>query len=102
MTDKSIEARIREHYVADNGEWLVEKGKVKEARMLKEACVEIERLRRLYATSEQEYYRMRQETSTKRRELEEREKAVATAEKSLCDRIVSAINGMQNQLEKLK
>lgn len=102
MTDKSIEARIREHYIADSGEWLVEKGKVKEAKLLKEACETIEQLRRKYATSEQNYYRMQQETNTKRRELEEREKAVALAERSLRDRIVSAINGMQYQLEKLK
>jgi hypothetical protein len=46
MTDKLIEHRIREHYVSENGEWLVEKGKVKEARLLKEACETIEQLRR--------------------------------------------------------
>lgn len=45
MTDKLIEHRIRKHYVAENGEWLVEKDKVKEAKLLKEACETIESLR---------------------------------------------------------
>jgi hypothetical protein len=36
MTEKSIETRIREHYTAQNGEWLIESGKVKEAKLLKE------------------------------------------------------------------
>lgn len=102
MTDKSIEARIREHYVADSGEWLVEKGKVKEAKLLKEACEAIELLRRQYATSEQNYHRRTQEVYTKGRELEEREKTLEQREKFLRDRIESAINGMQYLLEKSK
>ena len=37
MTDL-IETRIRQYYCVNGGEWLVEKGKVKEAKLLKEAC----------------------------------------------------------------
>jgi hypothetical protein len=80
MTDKTIEARIREHYVSDNGEWLVEKGKVKEARLLKEACETIERLRREIAVSERNYYRMLRSTNDKEHNLAEREKLVEERE----------------------
>lgn len=44
MSKKSISERIREYYcVEDNKEWLVEKGKVKEGRLLKEACLALEK-----------------------------------------------------------
>ena len=55
MTDP-IQTRIRNHYQAENGEWLVEKGKVKEARLLKEACEEIEALKRANRKLEKEYF----------------------------------------------
>ena len=43
---KTVTEKIREYYCAEgnDNEWLVEKGKVKEGRLLKEACLEIERL----------------------------------------------------------
>jgi len=40
------EEKIRKHYQAEGGEWLVERGKTKEAALLKEACHELERLRK--------------------------------------------------------
>ena len=40
----TIEERIRTHYSAGNGEWLIEKGKVKEAKLLKEAVERIDSL----------------------------------------------------------
>lgn len=54
MTTKSITERIREYYCADKSddEWLVEKGKVKEGRLLKEACLEIERLKKRVSDQE--------------------------------------------------
>jgi hypothetical protein len=79
MTDL-IETRIRQHYCADNGEWLVEKGKVKEAKLLKEACETLEKLRRQYAQSEQNYYRLMMKTSQEMRTIQEREKAVIERE----------------------
>ena len=39
-----IEVVIREHYQDTDGEWLVEKGKVKEAKMLKQAVARIDTL----------------------------------------------------------
>lgn len=45
MTKNSITERIREYYcVGDTNEWLVEKGKVKEGRLLKEVCETLEDL----------------------------------------------------------
>lgn len=95
MTDKSIEARIREHYVSDNGEWLVEKGKVKEARLLKEACETIERLRRQYASSENNYFRLMRDTAEKERTLSEREKQIAEREARFEDRKASFIRDFE-------
>ncbi len=80
MTDKLIEARIREHYVSENGEWLVEKGKVKEARLLKEACETVERLRRKCSASESNYFRLLSDAAKRERDLDEREKEIAERE----------------------
>ncbi len=57
MSKKLVTTRIREHYVSDNGEWLYEKGKVKEARLLKEICVEHEDLRKVYRELTDRYNR---------------------------------------------
>lgn len=95
MADKSIEARIREHYVSDNGEWLVEKGHVKEARLLKEACETIERLRRQYASSENNYYRLLTDTAKRERDLNEREKQIAAREARFEERKASFIRDFE-------
>jgi uncharacterized membrane-anchored protein YhcB (DUF1043 family) len=94
MTDL-IETRIRQHYCADNGEWLVEKGKVKEAKLLKEACETIEKLRRHYAQSEQNYYRMMMDTSKKERDLVEREKHIEERETRFEERKASFIRDFE-------
>ena len=78
--NNTIEFRIRQHYQADNGEWLVEKGKVKEAKLLKEACEEIEKLRKQYAHSERIYWNLLMSTNEKARALNEREKCIAARE----------------------
>lgn len=95
MTDKSIEARIREHYVSENGEWLVERGKVKEARLLKEACETIEQLRRRYAASENNYFRLMRDTVQKERTLSEREKEIEKREARFEERKASFIRDFE-------
>ncbi len=78
-TEKPVEDRIREHYCAENGEWLVEKGKVKEARLLKEAVQRIHSLKndaRMYGN----WY---QNEKDKRISLE---KALEQREKNLTER----------------
>ena len=93
--DSPVEERIREHYTAQNGEWLVEKGKVKEAKLLKEACLKLEAQGR-------ELSKLREEKSSgfwhnikKERELEEREKKVAEREQRFEQRKISFINDFE-------
>jgi len=43
---KEVEDKIREYYLSEDGEWLVEKGKMREARLLKEAYHRIKYLKR--------------------------------------------------------
>lgn len=102
MTVKSIESRIREYYVSESGEWLVEKGKVKEAKLLKEACETIEWLRKQNNLQ----WQQAQEAGRKLREREDaiaaREKTVEQSEKSLRDRLESVRTSMEYLLEKVK
>lgn len=102
MTDKSIEARIRQHYVAEDGEWLVEKGKIKEAKMLKEACETIERIRKDYKTSENAYYSKLFKLNKRERAVEYREKAVAENEEKLRSRIEQSKNGLEIMMKSLE
>ena len=90
-----IETRIRQHYCAENGEWIVEKGKVKEAKLLKEACEAIEKLRGQYTTSERNYYRIITDTSKKERDLADREKAIAEREEKFESRKASFIRDLE-------
>lgn len=79
-TEKTVEDRIREHYCADNGEWLVEKGKVKEARLLKEAFHRIHSLKndaRMYGNW---YTNEKDKRITLEKELEQREKTLSERE----------------------
>lgn len=94
MTDR-IETRIRQHYCADNGEWLVEKGKVKEAKLLKEACEAIEKLSKQAANSERRYWEMLGRTSEKERELAKREKTIEEREARFEDRKASFIRDFE-------
>ena len=93
---KSVEDRIREHYQAESGEWLIEKGKLKEARLLKEAH---DRIRELNAdlTKKSNYiskkdnegwYNLR-EHARRASELDEREKRLNEIERMLNSRLGS-------------
>jgi len=44
---KEAEDKIRDYYLSEDGEWLVEKGKMREARLLKEAYYRINDLKRV-------------------------------------------------------
>ena len=102
MDTKSIETRIRQHYVAENGEWLVEKGKVKEAKMLKEACETIENIRTRYNTSENAYYVKLYEFDKRERAVKEREKAVTGEENRLITTIQQAQQSLGFMLDRLE
>ena len=102
MTDKLIETRIRQHYVAEDGEWLVEKGKVKEAKMLKEACETIEKIRKSYKTSEYAYYGKLSEFTKRERVVGEREKAVAETEHRMITTIQQAQQSLGFMMDRLE
>lgn len=80
---KLIEDRIREHYCEDGGDWLVEKGKVKEAKLLKEAYHRIMQLRKDADRYASMYSEERGKTSHAYKELERRHKDVEEAEHRL-------------------
>ena len=65
-----IEERIRKHYQAETGEWLVERGKTKEAGLLKEACHELERLRKLASNLESRNWNLINDKMDARRDIE--------------------------------
>ncbi len=95
MTDKLIEHRIREHYQVQNGEWIIEAGKVKEARLLKEACETIEQLRRAKDKIERNAYIQLNENWKKSLELERREKEIAEREEKFEARKASFIRDFE-------
>jgi NDP-sugar pyrophosphorylase family protein len=92
---KLIEEQIREHYTAQNGEWLVEKGKVKEAKLLKEACLTLEATRRELSKLREEKHNGFWQNITKERELQDREKQIAERETRFEDRKASFIKHFQ-------
>jgi len=100
MTEKSIETRIREHYQSDSGEWLVEKNKVKEARLLKEACETIERLRRENTNLWTSNLKQGRDYSDKLKDLESREKKIVQQEEQLEHRLRSVMQGIEYMLKK--
>lgn len=94
MTDR-IEARIRQHYCAENGEWLIEKGKVKEAKLLKEACETIESLRKEVS----QYWRSKLNDSEEQqknvKKLEQQEMLIKNQRESLNSRINNLIETLE-------
>jgi hypothetical protein len=85
--EKRVEQRIREHYQASDGEWLVEKGKIKEARLLKEAVERIDTLRDYEKKYWAEVFRRQEKDEIKRNELEAREQKIKTRELELEKRL---------------
>lgn len=80
MSEKTVEVRIREHYCAENGEWLIEKGKVKEARLLKEAYHRIQSLKNDVGMYANWYTNEKDKRIALEKELEQREKTLADRE----------------------
>lgn len=95
-TEKTVEDRIREYYCADGGEWLVEKGKVKEARLLKEAYHRIKALSndvRMYGNW---YTSEKNKRLALENELEQREKNLADREERFARRLEDVKNMITN------
>ena len=96
---KLVEERIREHYTAQNGEWLVEKGKVKEAKLLKEACLTIEKLRASHSKLQQEKNSKHWENYDFQKELDQREKELERREARLQKRLDSLAKDISRWIE---
>lgn len=97
---KTVEERIREHYTAQSGEWLVEKGKVKEAKLLKEACIKLEKQHRELEKLIDEKRNKKWENIDKTRVLEKREKELEEREKRLQSRIEYMMEDLNRWKEK--
>lgn len=69
--EKPVEDRIVEYYLAEDGTWLVEKGKVKEAKLLKEADARIRQLKKEVRFYEQKWSEKNRDRIDLRREIEE-------------------------------
>jgi SMC interacting uncharacterized protein involved in chromosome segregation len=82
-----IEEQIRKHYCVENGEWLIEKGKIKEAKLLKEACLELERRAREIQRDTAHYYGSKQDLKNREAALESRETKLKVTEEKLALRL---------------
>lgn len=105
MTKKLIEEQIREYYQSsETNEWLVEKNKVKEARLLKEAVERIESLKktnRHYLGLYEKTVATRDEViNQKWRELNERQDKIADRERALAVKIRDVTHSLR-AIEKL-
>lgn len=98
MADKTIEEQIRDHYQAGNGEWLIEKGKVKEARFLKAATERIQTLKQDSQQNWRMYRTVCDERNNLLKDIELREKAIAQREKLFNQRVQDHATWM-NKLE---
>ena len=63
--DKTVEERIVDHYQGDSGDWVVARGKVTEAKFLKEAVARIKALKR----DSRENYEAYQKAVAEKREI---------------------------------
>ena len=95
MTIKTVQERIREYYTAQNGEWLVEKGKLKEAKLLKEACLKLEQWNK-------ELEKLRWKDLDKMLELSKKERELTEREKKIVDREVRFEERKDSFIEHLK
>ncbi len=102
---KTIEQEIRDYYLSDNGEWIVEKGKMKEAKLLKQAVQRIESLKKdLKWISNQnlEFKNSIEDMiASRRKDLDIREETLRKREYDLNRRIDDAVTAL-SYIEKRK
>jgi hypothetical protein len=103
--DKTVEERIVEHYQGDNGDWVVARGKVTEAKFLKEAVARIKSLKRDSRENYEAYQKAvaeKREITALRNKLERDEKEFTRYVTSLVDNMQSNCNAMQRRLDAVK
>lgn len=87
MSEKTITQKIEEHFAVEGGEWLFERGKVKEGKLIKEAYHRIKTLQRRLRFSDEENRKLRADSYSKARELSEREQSVEKKEQAFRSRL---------------
>jgi hypothetical protein len=95
---KTVEQEIRDYYLADNGEWIVEKGKMKEAKLLKQAVQRIESLKNelnWFSKKNLEFENLIEDKiASRRKDLNIREEALRKRENELNRRIDDAVKAL--------
>ncbi len=96
---KTIKEKITAYYVSEDGTWLVEKGKVKEAKLIKEAFQEINELEKDVKRLEQKvqreedlYYSWYKEEAQKRKSMEDYAEKLEYKISSLMEKLQSIAN----------
>ena len=87
MSSDLVEDKIKKHYCVDGNEWLVEKGKVKEAHLLKEAYHRILSLRKDVTMYASWYHHELQAHRKLENSIIKRETDVEKKEKMLSDKM---------------
>jgi hypothetical protein len=104
-SDKTVETRIVEHYQGDNGDWVVARGKVTEAKFLKEAVARIKSLKRDSQQNYEAYQKAvveKREITALRNKLERDEEEFTRYVTSLLNDMQSKCNTMQKRLDAVK
>ena len=95
---KTIEEEIREYYLSSDGEWLVEKGKVKEARMLKKAYERIKEQQSTISFYKNLYKEKCEKLASLEKDQNEREEVLKNAEKKVKD----SLRSMESAVERIR
>lgn len=98
-----VEERIKKHYYVDGGDWLVEKGKLTEARLLKEAYHRIISLKKEKIMYMDWYKNEKSDNAQIQAEVELREKILQKSQRQIAeqwDRIKDLYTSVQTLADK--
>lgn len=96
---KTIEDQITEYYKGENGTWVVEKGKLKEAKLLKEAVVRIRELKNDLRYFNNRYNDLKTKIIDKEKVLKDREVELEKRQNSLRNTMNSVHSMVSKYLE---
>ena len=86
MSD-DVKEDIRKHYLSGDGEWLVEKGKVKEARLLKRAYERINQLEKDVRYWSSQFTKAGNDSKEAQKKLMEQDEAIQKGKRRLLNDI---------------
>ena len=96
--DKTVEERIVDHYQGDSGDWVVARGKVTEAKFLKEAVARIKALKR----DSRENYEAYQKAVAEKREINALRSALERDKKEFSKYVTRMANSMQDNCDAMQ